>query len=178
MTKQIQRTMILFVSTFIIGSLGGYLLSESSSNKEPVIETVDIPKKELNIDPDFLEVDPLVYDDSHLKTKVQLNDKGSIYNATELFSTQYTIKISLVNNQFENPYLTLDDINWNIEDILDIDADLDLNKITDKEMQKDFNKQLEAMKKGEEHEITYRIEVYSKVDGNRIAGYLGGLYEK
>lgn len=178
MTKHLQRTIILFVCTFIVGTLGGYLLSESNSNKEPVIESVDIPKKELNIDPDFLEADPLVYDDGHLKTKIYLNEKGSIYNATELFSTQYTIKISLINNQFENPYLTLDDINWNIEYILDIDAALDLNKITDKEMQKDFNKQLEAMKKGEEHEITYRIEVYSKADGNRIAGYLGGLHEK
>ncbi len=178
MTKHIQRTIILFVCTFIVGTLGGYLLSESRSNKEPVIELVDIPKKELNIDPDFLEVEPLIYDDGHLKTKIHLNEKGSIYNATELFSTQYTIKISLINNQFENPYLTLDDINWNIEYILDIDEALDLNKITDKDMQKDFNKQLEAMKKGEEHEITYRIEVYSKADGNRIAGYLGGLHEK
>ena len=84
----------------------------------------------------------------------------------------------MINNQFDNPYLTLDDINWNIEYILDIDAALDLNKITDKEMQKDFNKQLEAMKKGEEHKITYRIEVYSKADGNRIANYLGTLHEK
>ena len=88
------------------------------------------------------------------------------------------MKISLINTQIENPNLPLDDINGNREYILHIDEALDLNKITDKDMQKDFNKQLEAMKKGEEHKITYRIEVYLKADGNRIAGYLGGLHEK
>lgn len=107
-----------------------------------------------------------------------MTEKGRLYNATELFSTEYTVSVTLVNNQFDEPYLFFDNIVWDINEDLNIDLVTDTKEINDKDMLSDFNKQLELMKSGKEHNIMYRVEVVSQLNPNNTMRTIGILYEK
>ncbi len=190
MMKQKKGIIISLLFIFTVGILCGYLAANSVGTKEKPVsdnqetpicdnnEFADIQKKELSIDPDFFEVDALKYNHNHLNTKIHLTEKGRLYNATELFSTEYTVSVTLVNNQFDEPYLFFDNIVWDINEDLNIDLVIDTKEINDKDMLSDFNKQLELMKSGKEHNIMYRVEVVSQLNPNNTMRTIGMLYEK
>lgn len=182
MMKQKKWIIVSFIGVFTIGILCGYLAAKGTINKEVQTsenkEFTNIQKKELSIYPDFFEVDSLKYSNSHLNTKIHLNEKGKLYNATELFSSKYNISVFLINNQSDEPYMIFDDIVWDINEDLNVDLIIDPNEIKDKDMLSDFNKQLKIMKSGADHNITYRVEVVPQNNPNNTMKTIGMLYEK
>lgn len=185
MMKQKKLGIVVMVCVFVFGILCGYLISGSMNNqtpavtKEPTTDVYDAPKHELSIYPNFYEAEPMVYENGHVKTKIHLNEKGLIYNATELFVSDYTVTISLVNNQADVPYITFNTLNWDINEDLEVDLTIDVNEITDENELSDFNKQIKTMQKGLDHNITYRIEVIPKNNPNNYNMRINGtLHEK
>ena len=181
--KQKNWRIVSLPGVFVIGILCGYLISKSTINKtaagkKPETEFVDIQKNELSIYPDFFDVDSLVYNNDHLTTKIKLTEKGKLYNTTNLFSNQYTVTVALINNESEEPYIIFDEIIWDINKDLNVDVAIDLNEITDKGVLADFNKQLNEMKNGSDHNIQYNIEVVPKNNPNNIMRTIGMLHEK
>lgn len=86
-------------------------MSCNTTNQTATIEFSDVQKNELSIYRDFYEVDDLKYDNGHLNTKIYLNDKGELYNRTQLFTQRYNVTISLKNNQTDEVYISFDKLN-------------------------------------------------------------------
>ncbi len=181
MKKNKSILIISLIGTFMIGGFIGFYVSDQMGNKtapviiKPKTEINSVYEKELNIDSEFIHMDPLVYDDDHLKTKIYLNEKGKAYNSTELYSSSYTVTISLYNMQYKEPYFVIDEFDWDINEDLVIDAPIDSELITDKDKLSDYKLQLEKLKKGEDHKIHYHIEVLSSKDGKNVADVNGTL---
>lgn len=178
MILQRKQTVILLICTFIIGNLCGYFISDNTKKQGSEIEFSDVQKHELNIDADFFEIDPLVYDKGHLKTKVHLNGKGMLYTNTQLFAQNYIVTVELIDNTNGEPYFISDEIPWDINQELSLDVVVDANQIVDQYVLSDFNKQIEKMKEGEEHHIMYHVEVVSANKVVHISDLNGMLYVK
>ena len=181
MKKTKSILIISLIGTFMIGGFIGFYVSDQMGNKtapviiKPKTEINSVYEQQLKIDSDFIHMDPLVYDDDHLKTKIYLNEKGKAYNSTELYSSSYTVTISLYNMQYEETYFVIDEFDWDINEDLVIDAPIDSELITDKDKLSDYKLQLEKLKKGEDHKIHYHIEVLSSKDGKNVADVNGTL---
>lgn len=165
---------MIFVGLFLIGNLSGYAITKNNTNQKN-IEYSNVPQTELSIYPYFFEVDSLKYKNNHLHSSVYLTEKGEIYNKTNLFTREYDITVSLINNDTEEAFAVFDKANWNINKDINIDINIASNQIKDETVLLELNKQLERMKKNEEHNIKYCIEIIPQNNADNIMRTIGIL---
>lgn len=155
----------------------GYTANQAISHSNS-IEFKDVQKNELSIYSDFFNVDDLIYTNNHLNTKIYLNEKGKIYNSTDLFTKNYKVNVSLIDNQSDEAYIIFDEINWNINEDLSIDFNMNEEKINDKMISSDFENQLNQMQNKKSHNIMYRIEIMPENNSQNIMRTIGMLHAK
>ncbi|UTY39612.1 hypothetical protein NMU03_01920 [Allocoprobacillus halotolerans] len=177
MGKQKRKFIILLCIIYLFGTACGYITSRISQSNN-TLEFVDVQKNELSIYYDFFDIDDLVYVKDHLNTKIYLNEKGDLYNRTNLFLQNYKVNISLINNQSDEIYVVFDEIDWNINETLNINLKINEEEIKDKSKLSDLEKQLEKMENNQTHEIMYCVEVVPENNSQNIMRTIGMLNTK
>ena len=90
----------------------------------------------------------------------------------------YKVNISLINNQSDEIYVVFDEIDWNINETLNINLKINEEEIKDKSKLSDLEKQLEKMENNQTHEIMYCVEVVPENNSQNIMRTIGMLNTK
>lgn len=172
---------IILVVSLVVGYSIGVQSKDTNNKQDNNINEIDVyqnvPKNELSITSDFYKVEIPKYDHENqsLKMNVQLNQIGRIYLLTSLFTENYTVNITLKNNETDEEYYVSDDYTWNINEEFNIEDVVDFKEIKDKDLLKAFEYQLNRLTDKKEHNIQYVIEVYPQINQFNVMRFVGML---
>ena len=165
-------------------SLGiGYNLGYYTTNNNiATAQFENVPKNELVIDSKCIDVEPVTYsingEKEYLKTTISLTERGKVYLSKDLFIKEYDINVYLVNNSTDDSYLTFSDLEWNINEVKDLELLINKNDISDEKLLDEFNSQLEKVNKDDNNNLIYTLELIPKSNPDNIMRYSGILHKK
>ena len=172
---------IFLVVALVVGYNAGLLSQNTNDKQNNNINEVDVypnvPKNKLSITSDFytVEIPKYDYEIKSLKMNIQLNSTGKQYLFTSLFTENYTVNITLKNNETGEEYYVSKDYTWNINEVFNIEDVVDFKEIKDKDLLKAFEYQLNRLTDKKEHNIQYVIEVYPQINQYNVMRFVGML---
>ncbi len=170
---------ILLLLSLLVGYNAGVLSHNNMSNNETgeINVSPNVPKNKLSITSDFYTVEIPKYDyaNQSINMNMKLNNTGYSYIATSLFIEDYTVKITLKNNETGEEYYISDEYIWNVNKEFNIDDIIDFKEIKDKDILKVFEYHLGRLQDKKEHNIQYVIEVYSQINQYNVMRFVGML---
>lgn len=169
-----KKNIIFIIALIFIFSISSFWLGKSTT-----VTHNDLPKNQLTINPDFFEVKKVqcVYSDNNefLSSSIRLTNKGKEYVSSELFLEDYKVDIYLIDNTTNEEYVSYVNLEWKINQDLDIYIPIKKGSIVDKELYNKFNSELDKLKSGKECSIMYRVEVSPKSNSENIMRTVGML---